>query len=293
VRKVIPLLIVLAALVFAATASARLIVGTRGDDTLTGTDKRDHILAKAGNDTITGKGGSDVALGQAGNDTISGDEGPDLLFGGPGNDALDGGVGNDQIWTGWGTDTVDAGDGDDIVHSAADDSASDIIDCGPGFDRAFIRTGDVAVNCERVRSVVGHHPVPGSIQKGTRGDDTMTGTAGRDIILALAGNDTVSGGDGNDFLFGMFGNDTLNGDAGNDQAWGGPGNDTVNGGDGNDWLHAGWGADTVNGGAGDDHIWTAANDGMADAVDCGDGTDRAVIRPGDTAVNCEVVKTIS
>jgi Ca2+-binding RTX toxin-like protein len=67
----------------------------------------------------------------------------------------------------------------------------------------------------------------------------------------------------------------------------------VNGGDGNDWLHAGWGADTVNGGTGDDHIWTAANDGMADAVDCGDGTDRAVIRPGDTAVNCEVVKTIS
>ena len=256
-RKVIPLLIVLAALAFAATASARLIVGTRGDDTLTGTDNRDHILAKAGNDTITGKGGSDVALGQAGNDTISGDEGPDLLFGGPGNDALDGGVGNDQIWTGWGTDTVDAGDGNDIVHSAADDSASDVIDCGPGFDRAFIRTGDVAVNCERVRSVVGHHPAPGSIQKGTKGDDTLTGTAGRDIILALAGNDTVSGGDGND------------------------------------WLHAGWGADTVNGGAGDDHIWTAADDGMADAVDCGDGTDRAVIRPGDTAVNCEVVKTVS
>src|SRR4029078_3328675 len=112
------------------------------------------------------------------------------------------------IWTGWGTDTVDAGDGDDIVHSAADDSASDVIDCGQGFDHAYIRPRHVAVNCERVRSVVAHHPVPGSIQKGTRGDDTLTGTAGRDIILALAGNDTVSGLDGNDFLFGMFRNHT-------------------------------------------------------------------------------------
>ena len=166
-----------------------------------------------------------------------------------------------------------------------------MIDCGAGFDRAFIRSGDVAVNCERVRSVTGHAvPHRGSFQKGTRGDDTLTGTEGRDIIFALGGNDTVNGLGGADFLFGMRGNDTVNGDAGNDRLWGGPDNDTVNGGDGNDWIHAGYGVDAVNAGNGDDLVWAAADDGNVDTVDCGAGADRAVIRAGDIALNCEVVK---
>jgi len=66
----------------------------------------------------------------------------------------------------------------------------------------------------------------------------------------------------------------------------------VNGGDGNDWLHAGEDVDSVNGGAGDDHLFAAADDGQHDALDCGDGTDRALIRPGDTAVNCERVRSV-
>ncbi|HSE82828.1 MAG TPA: hypothetical protein VLA87_14225 [Gaiellaceae bacterium] len=52
--------------------------------------------------------------------------------------------------------------------------------------------GDTAIDCERVRVM----PARRSrivFQRGTRGDDTLTGSETRDFILALAGNDTISG----------------------------------------------------------------------------------------------------
>jgi Ca2+-binding RTX toxin-like protein len=171
-----------------------------------------------------------------------------------------------------------------------------VVDCGDGFDRAVIRPPDVAEGCERVRAInPQNEPGPrGQVIKGTRGDDTLTGGEGRDFILGRAGNDTLSGLGGNDFLFGMHGNDTLDGGLGNDRAWGGPENDTISGGDGDDWLFAGWGADVVSGGAGNDRVWSGASDAAADAIDCGEGDrDRAVLRPGDTAVGCEHVKTLT
>jgi len=47
------------------------------------------------------------------------------------------------------------------------------------------------------------------------------------------------------------------------------------------------------GGDGNDHLIAAADDGTVDSLDCGADSDRAVLRPGDTAVNCEVVRAIS
>jgi Ca2+-binding RTX toxin-like protein len=296
VPKLIPLLGLLTlTLALASPASARIIVGTPGDDSIEGTDRRDHVFARAGNDTVLGKGGSDFLHGQRGDDSLSGENGPDFLFGGPGNDTLEGGANGDHIYTGWGLDTVDAGAGNDRVHSGPDDGVSDVIDCGEGWDRAFIRTGDIAENCERVRAVRPHRPgARGEIHRGTRGDDVIVGGEGRDFILGRAGNDTLTGLGGSDFIFGMSGNDTLNGDAGVDRLWGGRGNDNVNGGDDADWLFAGWGTDTLNGGGGNDRLWAAANDSLVDNLDCGDGNhDRATIRPGDVAVNCELVKTLT
>ena len=293
--RTIPLLLALAAvLAVAAPASARVIFGSRGDDTLAGTDKRDHIFGRAGNDTIAGKEGSDFLHGQRGADALSGDEGGDYLFGGLGSDSEDGGAGADWIWSGPGMDALEGGSGNDHLYSAADDRARDVVDCGLGEDRAVIRAGDLAENCEHVRAISGRGKRPrGKLVRGTPRDDLLSGSEGRDFILARAGNDTVSALGGDDFVFGMIGNDTLNGDADDDRLWGGPGNDVLNGGDGNDWLFPGWGADTVNGEAGDDGVWSSADDGLADAVDCGPGNDRAAIRPGDVAVNCELVRTVT
>jgi Ca2+-binding RTX toxin-like protein len=191
-----------------------------------------------------------------------------------------------------GLDTLEGGKGHDILRSSEKDGVPDVVDCGDGRDRAVIRVGDVAIDCERVRTAPGRRPRL-VFQYGTRGDDTLTGTEKRDLILARTGNDTVSGKGGLDFLFGQRGSDTLNADDGPDRLWGGSDNDLLNGGSGPDWLWGGAGADQLFGDEGNDRLFAAADDGAVDMLDCGehaDDRDRAVLRPGDTAVNCERVR---
>ena len=67
-------------------------------------------------------------------------------------------------------------------------------------------------------------------QAGTSGNDTLTGTAGADLLLGQAGNDTLNANAGNDRLLGGAGNDVLDGGAGNDRLLGGAGTDTLTGG---------------------------------------------------------------
>lgn len=285
----------LVVLVAVPAAAAKPIRGTAGDDTLVGTDRRDLIRGFAGNDTIVGNGGSDLVLAGKGDDSVTGDDGRDFLWGGPGNDTLEGGEGPDTLYAGRGMDTLEGGPGNDVLRAGEDDGVPDVVDCGPGRDRAVIRAGDAAIDCEVVRTAPARRSRV-HIQRGTPGDDTLTGTDRRDFILARAGNDTVSGLGAADFLFGQKGNDTLNGDDGADRLWGGSGDDLLNGGDGPDWLWAGWGSDQLFGGEGNDRLFAAADDGAVDTLDCGehaDDRDRAVLRPGDTAVNCERVRILA
>ncbi len=102
-----------------------------------------------------------------------------------------------------------------------------------------------------------------ALKKGTRGNNTLNGTAGVD------------------YLFGYLGDDTLNGLAGNDRIYGGGGKDKIDGGAGNDVLYGGEGADKIRGGAGDDTIYTnggllggfSNGDNSIDIVDAGAGND--------------------
>jgi Ca2+-binding RTX toxin-like protein len=89
---------------------------------------------------------------------------------------------------------------------------------------------------------------------GGAGDDTLTGTAGNDVLVGAAGNDQLSGLGGDDVLRGDDGFNTLNGGPGNDWLQGGNRADTLIGGDGNDHLDGGGNGDTVDGGDGDDVI---------------------------------------
>lgn len=84
-----------------------------------GTNGPDRLVGTAENDTLSGRGGNDVLIGR-------GDS--DRLFGGPGRDLID---------------ARDPGRPE-----------GDLVNCGPGFDRAIVdpSTEDrVARNCERVR----------------------------------------------------------------------------------------------------------------------------------------------
>jgi hypothetical protein len=128
----------------------------------------------------------------------------------------------------------------------------------------------------------------------------------------------VEGSDGNDRLS-VYDDDTdgvpitIHGNAGNDEIkdafggnagrvlTGGPGNDTVEGGRGNDTVTGGPGRDTIYGDATSSHCsWYSckvpfgndtihARDGEVDNIDCGIGTDQAIVDTIDIVANCENV----
>jgi Ca2+-binding RTX toxin-like protein len=103
---------------------------------------------------------------------------------------------------------------------------------------------------------------------------------GRYIVGTARGN-YLAGGGHDDTILGLAGNDTL---------LGGAGDDLLNGGRGNDVLTGGSGADRILGGVGSDSIQAA--DGERDVIDCGAGSDHAVVDAVDVVHNCEAVVTI-
>jgi hypothetical protein len=104
---------------------AATIVGTTGNDVLSGTKGADVIVALAGNDRVKGGGGADLVCAGAGNDRVEGAAGNDRLYGAAGNDLLLGGRGNDRLYGGPGADTLRGGPGKDRMNG------------GPGRDRSF------------------------------------------------------------------------------------------------------------------------------------------------------------
>ena len=135
-----------AALVVAATATAAqldLIRGTNGPDELNGTPGSDLIYARAGNDVVRAHDGNDVVYAGPGNDVVRGGLGNDVEFGGHGNDVL---------WVGAGADVQYGGPGNDVLHALANDNQPDVLNCGPGYDVAYVVEHDpVRVHgCEQV-----------------------------------------------------------------------------------------------------------------------------------------------
>ena len=94
----------------------------------------------------------DVSRGTPGPDTLSGTAGDDLIYARAGNDIVYGGDGNDVIWVGAGADVQYGGPGNDVLHALANDNERDVLDCGPGFDVAYIVEHDPVTlhGCEQV-----------------------------------------------------------------------------------------------------------------------------------------------
>ena len=125
----------------------------------------------------------------------------------------------------------------------------------------------------------------------------FTGTDGPDQIKIVN-----PGNEGPSSLTGLGGDDVLVGYDFDDQVDGGAGNDTVEGGRGNDTVTGGPGRDTIYGDATSSHCsWYSckipfgndtiqARDGEADNIDCGIGTDTAVVDKIDVIANCETVE---
>ena len=185
---------------------------TAGNDTLVGTTGDDTISGLAGNDSLRGGDGDDDLFGNSGNDTLAGNAGDDRLEGDAGNDSLGGGAGDDRLNGSFGNDTLVGGKGRDVLTG------------GSGDDRLVGKQGT-------------------DVLFGNSGDDLLRGSRDNDALFGGGDNDRLFGGTDNDGLFGEGGQDVLRGGRQNDRLLGGSGQDTLNGGVGNDQLVGGEDAD--------------------------------------------------
>ena len=206
------------------------------DDKVSGVEK---VLGSKHDDTVTGTDGADRLYGYDGDDTLAGGDGNDRIYGGKGDDTLDGGAGRDTIDARGGTDQVAGGEGNDVIYA----DGADTVDGGAGYDTADYRQSATGIDDDRISGV--------EKVLGSKHDDTVTGTDGADRLYGYDGDDTLAGGAGDDRIYGGKGDDTLDGGAGRDTIDARGGADQVAGGEGNDYIYAD-GADTVDGGAGYD-----------------------------------------
>jgi hypothetical protein len=124
-----------------------LFAGTtdpQGNGTLNGNGGFDVLIAGVGNDTLNGNGNNDWLFGYRNNDTLNGNEGDDRLFAGDGNNTLNGNGGNDLLVAGPKDDTLNGNEGNDTYAWGKGD-ANDLINESAGDDdRLLIKQGVTA-----------------------------------------------------------------------------------------------------------------------------------------------------
>jgi len=161
-------------------------------------DGADSIAGSASADLLRGFRGADTIMGGGGDDAIDGGSGVNYLRGDDGNDQLLGGADFDDINGNMGADTAAGGDGDDWVVGGKDadtlsgDAGNDIVYGNIGNDTIAGGAGD-------------------DIVRGGQDNDVATGGAGADWMSGDRGDDTVSGGSGADIFhtFGEAGLDRV------------------------------------------------------------------------------------
>jgi Ca2+-binding RTX toxin-like protein len=121
-------------------------------------DGPDLAYGGTGADAISGGNGPDRLYGGSNDDTVSGGDGDDRIAGNKGDDTVSGGNGNDSLFGGFGADLVSGGDGNDVLHALAADGQPDVLDCGRGYDTAYVlraeRQTTKVIGCERLYLVV-------------------------------------------------------------------------------------------------------------------------------------------
>ncbi|MGH8236074.1 MAG: putative Ig domain-containing protein, partial [Steroidobacteraceae bacterium] len=185
---------------FAIFVQPLQLIGTPGNDTLTGDEGENFIQGLAGNDTLVGLGGDDSLVGDEGNDTLDG---------GTGADQMEGGLDNDVYYV----DSLD----DSVFESS-----------GEGTDE--IRSSITLTLPSAADSPVENLTLLAGAANGTGNslDNVIVGNSAGNTLSGGSGNDTLDGGGGTDTLTGGQGNDTFitdGGDTLNESS--GQGTDTV------------------------------------------------------------------
>lgn len=260
---------------------------------------RGVIFGEAGDDSLDGA----VATGpSAAAYAISGGDGNDRLTSGNGNDELRGEAGNDVLEAYEGADTVDGGAGDDSLSAEAGGDAADVYIGGDGFDSigGNVSTGNDFSEPNSDMNVtldgVANDGEPGE------GDNVMPDV---ERVKALGRNVTMIGTDAANELIATATASTIRGLGGDDRLIGADGADSLEGGEGADYLEGGFGPDVLDGGGGVDQFvgdkterdviatgndTIRARDGLAEQINCGIGSDSAVVDASDVVdPSCESV----
>jgi Ca2+-binding RTX toxin-like protein len=266
------------------------VIGTLGDDTITGDGQANSLSGGGGADVIDGGGGADVINGGGGADVINGGGGADVIDGGTEADVINGGGGADVIDGGAGDDILNGDGGNDVFIGSA---GNDAINGGAGANNTadYSNLGGSGANAQAITAKINV-----GIEKGVLGTDTLaniqtiianaaasnnlldndlsaadsvnvnlsTGsfTIGAfsatvinfDDVIGTDFDDTIIGDGQANILIGGLGNDDLSGGGGADTLNGGDGTDTLTGGNGADLLIGGLGADFLTGGNGADQF---------------------------------------
>lgn len=120
------------------------LTGSRGDDTLAGSERAERIRGNLGADWIAGGDGADTLSGGSGDDMLFGDGGNDRLRGDAGDNALFGGDGDDRLIGIGGFETLDGGDGNDALFGFG--RFGNNMYGGEGSDRLTAGYGDDTMN---------------------------------------------------------------------------------------------------------------------------------------------------
>lgn len=249
------------------------LIGSQGNDTLTGGSGEDRLTGGPGDDTLTGGDadwlspgtgddsvhadtGSSAILdysdapagvtvnlgitgpqptGGAGTDTLSGVFG--TLIGSNHDDRLTGANGNDILVGLGGNDTLSGLGGADYLYGDAASGAFDLMPAGAfGNDTLDGGPGDDRLDGESGSDTASYASAPGPVRVSlaTAGPQN-TGSAGIDRL------------DGIENLTGSPYDDILTGNTGPNRILGGAGNDTITGGGGTDTLDGGPGVNVIDG----------------------------------------------
>jgi Ca2+-binding RTX toxin-like protein len=187
-RSVLPVAVALA-IGLTATAQAKQIDGTPGNDSIKGSRGPDVINALAGDDRVGAGRGADVVNGNEGNDRIWGGRGADQLHGGIGDDRIWGADGNDTSYGEDGNDLMGGGTGDDKQYGGA---GNDTIYAGRGRDESWGEAGDDTLWALARKDVHGRNDILGDVLHGGEGNDTFKTRDGEaDVIDCGPGVDTA------------------------------------------------------------------------------------------------------
>ena len=154
-----------------ASAGAGVLIGTKGDDKMVGTDAAagDTMAALGGRDTVDARRGQDSVFGGPGDDggmdgpslygdppdheTVSSLDGDDAVRGGPGSDTLHGFGGDDLLAGGAGNDRIFASENRSDPRGPivpTENPGEDTLRGGPGNDFVFAADGHAdRIDCGR------------------------------------------------------------------------------------------------------------------------------------------------